>query len=57
MWVTSNRSFVRVAETTRGRHRFHDNEEMEVSDRKWLRIQEPDVHSDETFIKLVPDGK
>jgi len=30
VWVTFNRSFVRVAEAIRGRQRFHDTEEMEV---------------------------
>jgi hypothetical protein len=30
VWVKFNRSFVRVAEEIRGRHRFHDTEKMEV---------------------------
>jgi hypothetical protein len=30
-------------------HRFHNNEEVETSDRDWLQLQDPDLHRDGVF--------
>ena len=34
-------------------HRFHNNEEVEVAVREWLRMQERDLYHDRIF-RLVP---
>jgi hypothetical protein len=55
VWETFNRSFVRVAEATRGRHGFHDIEEMEVLFVSGCEYKDPIYTAPENF-KLVPDG-